>query len=91
MRHTCINHTEAKGAVCRSQILGPSLFGIVYIKTVATVPQAIFYVFIAVVLLSLFVLFFIRIPPTLEEKTSVDEGLEVEVEAPAVARAVVSL
>jgi MFS family permease len=74
-----------------SQIIGPSLFGIVYIKTVATFPQAMFYVFVAVVLLSLSFLFLIRIPPELNEKTSTDGGVEVEVEAPAAAAVVVSL
>jgi MFS family permease len=69
-----------------TQIIGPSLFGIVYIKTVATFPQAMFFVFMAVVLLSLSLLFLIRIPPELRGKTS--EDAEVEVEAPA---AVVSL
>jgi len=74
-----------------TQILGPSLFGIVYIKTVATFPQAMFYVFMAVVLLSLAFLFLVRIPPELKGTPSEDGGLEVEVEAPAAAAAVVSL
>jgi len=77
--------------VCRTQIIGPSLFGIVYIKTVATFPQAIFCVFMAVVLLSLFFLFFIQIPPELKGKTGEDVGVDVEVEAPAAGTAVVSL
>ena len=47
----------------RNQVVGPTLFGIVYIKTVATFPEAIFYVIIAVVSLSLFFLFFVQIPP----------------------------
>ena len=47
----------------RNQVVGPSLFGIVYIKTVSTFPQAIFYVVVIVVLLSLFFLLFVRIPP----------------------------
>jgi len=59
-----------------NQVVGPTLFGIVYIKTVATFPEAIFYVIIVVVLLSLFFLFLVQIPP--------DRGvIDVESEAPA--------
>lgn len=47
----------------RNQIVGPSLFGAVYIKTVSTFPEMIFYVVVAVVSLSLFFLFLVRIPP----------------------------
>lgn len=61
----------------RNQVVGPSLFGIVYIKTVATFPEAMFYVAIAAVLLSLLSLFLVRIPP--------DSGaVDTEVEAPVV-------
>lgn len=63
----------------RNQVLGPSLFGIVYIKTVATLPETIFYVVVVVVLLSLFFLFLMRIPPD-PEATDADAE---EVEAPA--------
>ena len=66
--------------MCRSQIIGPSLFGVVYMKSVATFPEAIFYVFMGVVLLSLSFLFFIQIPP--ESKGKPTEEWE-EVEAPA--------
>jgi hypothetical protein len=68
--------------VCRGQIIGPSLFGVVYMKTVATLPEAMFYVFMGVVLLSLSFLFFIQIPPESKGKTT-EEWEEVEVEAPA--------
>ncbi len=60
----------------RNQVVGPTLFGIVYIKTVATFPEAIFYVIIAVVLLSLFFLFLIQIPPD-------RDVVDAESEAPA--------
>ncbi|KAH9972213.1 major facilitator superfamily domain-containing protein [Russula compacta] len=63
-----------------NQVLGPSLFGIVYIKTVATLPETIFYVVVVVVLLSLFFLFLVRIPPDPEAPAADAE----EVEAPAV-------
>ena len=65
--------------MCRNQIIGPSLFGVVYMKTVATFPEAMFYVFMGVVLLSLSFLFFIQIPPESKGKTTE----EAEVEAPA--------
>ncbi|KAH9060380.1 MFS general substrate transporter [Lactarius deliciosus] len=73
-----------------NQIIGPSLFGVVYMKTVATFPEAMFYVFMAVVLLSLFFLFLVQIPPELNGKTE-DGGVEVEVEAPAAATATISV
>ncbi|KAH9062341.1 MFS general substrate transporter [Lactarius vividus] len=72
-----------------NQILGPSLFGIVYMKTVATFPEAMFYVFMAVVLLSLSFLFLVQIPPESDGKTE-DGGVEVEVEAPVAATAIIS-
>ncbi|KAH8985716.1 MFS general substrate transporter [Lactarius akahatsu] len=72
-----------------NQILGPSLFGIVYMKTVATFPEAMFYVFMVVVLLSLSFLFLVQIPPESNGKTE-DGGVEVEVEAPAAATAIIS-
>ncbi|KAI9442746.1 MFS general substrate transporter [Lactarius indigo] len=68
-----------------NQIIGPSLFGIVYMKTVATFPEAMFYVFMAVVLVSLFFLFLVQIPPGSDGKTTEGGGVEVEVEAPAAA------
>ena len=73
----------------RTQIIGPSLFGIVYMKTVATFPEAMFYVFMAVVFISLFFLFFVRIPPESKGKAA-EQGVEVEVEleAPAATTAV---
>ncbi|KAI9453161.1 MFS general substrate transporter [Lactarius psammicola] len=74
-----------------NQIIGPSLFGIVYMKTVATFPEAMFYVFMAVVLLSLSFLFLVKIPPESKRTTTNDGGLEVEVEAPTAATAVDSV
>ena len=57
--------------------MGPSLFGAVYIKTVSTFPETIFYVVVAVALLSLFFIFFARIPPY-------PGVIDSEVEGPAV-------
>ncbi|KAI0260813.1 major facilitator superfamily domain-containing protein [Gloeopeniophorella convolvens] len=54
-----------------NQIVGPSVFGLVYIKTVATYPEAIFYIFIACVAISLFFLFLVRIPSSLEAPEAV--------------------
>ena len=74
----------------RTQILGPSLFGVVYMKTVASFPEAMFYVFMATVLLSLSFLFLVQIPQGSEGKTGeesvdvdVDVDVDVELEAPA--------
>jgi hypothetical protein len=47
----------------RNQVIGPSLFGIIYINTVSTLPETIFYVCVSIALLSLFFLLFVRIPP----------------------------
>lgn len=60
----------------RNQVVGPTLFGVIYIKTVATFPEAIFYVLSAVVLLSLLFLFLVQIPPD-------RGGLDADAEAPA--------
>jgi hypothetical protein len=63
--------------LCRNQVVGPSLFGIIFIKTVSTFPETIFYVCVAIVLLSLFFLFLVRIPPY--------QGvIDADVEGPAV-------
>jgi hypothetical protein len=78
---TCISILTLEGYLCRNQIIGPSLFGVVYMKTVATFPEAMFYVFMAVVLFSLSFLFLVQIPPGSKGKAG-DEGVELEVEAP---------
>ena len=71
--------------LCRTQILGPLLFGVVYMKTVASFPEAMFYVFMTVVLLSLSFLFLVQIPQGSEGKAGEEEeeeDVEVELEAP---------
>jgi hypothetical protein len=60
---SCKAGHDADCVLCRNQVVGPSLFGIIYIKTVSTFPETIFYVCVALVLLSLFFLFLVRIPP----------------------------
>jgi hypothetical protein len=61
----------------RSQVFGPTLFGIVYIKTVATFPEAIFLVVTVVAFLSLFFLFLVRIPPD-------RDAIDAEAEPPVI-------
>lgn len=46
-----------------SQILGPSLFGLTYMKTVARAPKTIFFVSTACVMISLCFLSLVRLPP----------------------------
>ncbi|KAI0293358.1 hypothetical protein B0F90DRAFT_1822129 [Multifurca ochricompacta] len=55
-----------------NQIVGPSLFGLLYIKTVATFPEAMFYAFAAAVLFALFFLFLVRIPSDPEATVVID-------------------
>ncbi|KAI0291157.1 major facilitator superfamily domain-containing protein [Russula brevipes] len=60
-----------------TQVVGPPLFGVVYINTVAAFPEAMFYVLMVVVSISLFFLFLVRIPPD-------PEAVDGAMEAPAV-------
>lgn len=73
-----------------NQIIGPSLFGVVYMKTVATFPEAMFYVFMAVVLLSLSFLFLVQIPPGSKGEAG-EEGVEVEAPISGVATPLIVL
>ena len=61
--------------VHRGQIVGPLLFGVVYIKTVATFPETLFYVLVIMVLLSLFFLFLVKIP---SDPGAVDAAVEAQ-------------
>jgi hypothetical protein len=45
-----------------AQILGPSLYGLVYLKTVATVPSTIFFCTVASLIIAFLLLAFVRIP-----------------------------
>ncbi|KAF8643895.1 hypothetical protein AX16_008911 [Volvariella volvacea WC 439] len=56
---------------CSSQILGPAMYALVYMRTVATFPRTIFFVSVLSVAVSFVLLAFIRLPP---------EGAETEVE-----------
>ena len=89
-RHTCISWADSEGGACAgTRSSARSLFGIVYMKTVATFPEAMFYVFMVVVFISLFFLFFVRIPPE-SKGMATEQGVEVEVDAPAATTAVAS-
>ncbi|KAK7054689.1 hypothetical protein VNI00_003152 [Paramarasmius palmivorus] len=45
-----------------SQILGPAMYGLIYMNTVATYPRTIFFVSVASVLISFIILAFVRLP-----------------------------
>ncbi|KAF5373858.1 hypothetical protein D9758_000672 [Tetrapyrgos nigripes] len=54
-----------------SQILGPAVYGLVYMKTVATAPRTIFFISVSSVLISLISISFVRLPRS-EPRPSVD-------------------
>ncbi|KAL0570808.1 hypothetical protein V5O48_011144 [Marasmius crinis-equi] len=64
-----------------SQILGPAIYGVIYMKTVATVPRMIFFVSVLCVVISSLVLAFVRLPDT-EESSSDDEDVEEQLPSP---------
>ncbi|KAJ7172296.1 major facilitator superfamily domain-containing protein [Mycena filopes] len=53
------------------QILGPSVYGLIFVKTVATFPEAIFFVSVASVVVSLVCLSFVRLPA--DARTDLEE------------------
>lgn len=55
-----------------SQILGPALYGLVYMKTVATFPRAIFFVSVGTIAISFVLLSFVRLPKDDRESLSTD-------------------
>ncbi|KAI0054031.1 MFS general substrate transporter [Auriscalpium vulgare] len=61
-----------------SQFIGPSLYGIVYIRTVAKLPEAIFFMSASIVLLSFAFICFIRLPnangPGAEDRRETGQG-----------------
>lgn len=50
------------GSPFSSQILGPLIYGVVYIKTVAIFPRMVFFVSVAAISISYCLLSFVRIP-----------------------------
>jgi len=55
-----------------SQILGPAIFGLMYMKTVATFPRAIFFVSVGAITISSVLLSFVRLPKHAHETVEVD-------------------
>ncbi|KAF8236196.1 hypothetical protein L208DRAFT_1252513 [Tricholoma matsutake] len=71
-------------ALC-SQIIGPAMYGLVYMKTVATFPRTIFIVSLLMVSISFVLLAFVRLPKehcnrTFDLATSRDDDIEEEAE-----------
>jgi len=56
-----------------SDILGPSLYGFVYARTVSTFPRAIFYVTVVTVMISSAILLLVRLPNEDHRKTDPEE------------------
>ncbi|KII88321.1 hypothetical protein PLICRDRAFT_41492 [Plicaturopsis crispa FD-325 SS-3] len=56
-----------------AQIVGPALFGLTYVKTVATMPKAVFFVSVANVAVSFVLLSFVRLPKSEVESADVEE------------------
>ncbi|KAI0957937.1 hypothetical protein AcW1_006164 [Taiwanofungus camphoratus] len=69
-----------------SQILGPFLFGMTYMRTVATFPKAIFYVAAGVLLTSFILFSFIRLRTEPVDPSHVDMEDQQPGEAPFLAR-----
>jgi hypothetical protein len=59
--HALINGNSIRSA----QILGPSIYGLIFIKTVATFPKAIFFVSVGSVVISFICLSLVRLPTDL--------------------------
>lgn len=60
------NYTETTDS---SQILAPSIYGLVYMKTVATFPQTIFFMSVGCVAVSFILLSLVRLPQENHENT----------------------
>lgn len=76
---------DVDSVLCRNQVVGPMLFGIIYINTVTTFPEAIFYVCVATVLLSFSFLFLVQIPSYRGVIDADVEGLVAVVDGPTIA------
>lgn len=72
--------------ISSSQILGPFLFGMTYMRTVATFPKAIFYVAAGVLLTSFILFSFIRLRTEPVDPSHVDMEDQQPGEAPFLAR-----
>ncbi|KAF8212040.1 major facilitator superfamily domain-containing protein [Mycena galopus ATCC 62051] len=56
------------------QILGPSIYGLIFVKTVATFPKAIFFVSVASVAISFICLSLVRLPTDIRNDVEEEEG-----------------
>ncbi|KAF5358151.1 hypothetical protein D9756_001317 [Leucocoprinus leucothites] len=65
-----------------SQILGPSLYGFVYVKTVATYPRTIFFVSVITFVISSLLLACVRLPKTPFPNTAKAVNAEADPEEP---------
>jgi hypothetical protein len=82
----CVHHfspslwrtTELPRMPYRTQILGPTLFGISYAQSVETIPKFIFWLGDALVACSIAVLLFVRVPPDYSKELAVGIGAEGE-------------
>ena len=61
--------------LCSSQIIGPALYGFIYVKTVATIPTTIFYVSASMFGCSLLLFSFIRLPDAAAFTTGAEQPL----------------
>ena len=58
----CVTISDGLILPTSSQILGPAVYGLVYMKTVATYPRTIFWVSVATVTTSFILINFVRLP-----------------------------
>ena len=56
--------------VCSTQILGPSIFGLVYMSTVATHPLTIFWTSVGMIVIALICISFVRLPSSTSTRSS---------------------
>jgi hypothetical protein len=64
-----------------SQILGPAMYGLVYMNTVATFPRAIFAVSIAMVTIAFMLLAFVKLPKERRDRGRSRDDDDVEEDA----------
>jgi len=57
-----------------SQILGPAIYGLVYMKTVATFPQAIYFASVIALVISCMLLVFVKLPKEPRDQESLESG-----------------
>lgn len=70
-------------SACSSQVVGPSIYGVVYLRTVATFPKAVFFVSAGNLALAIVLLSCIRLLPASQGD---EESVEAAVDVSAVRR-----